>query len=315
MRSRTPGRAWIGAILFICGCSGGMPAKKEVFPSYVSSERIRGSLNVYGEMSQGNVHALLLDAFSKVHPGVKVYWEGTIRNELFLDGPRYGEEHLVAFVGDPGGVQIEKIRRKLKTESEGVLIAIYSEKVYVVVHPSNPMQLISVGQLKQIFGDVGRERLLQWGDLGVVDKTWQTREVGVLRKHERTLASRVFQESVLGGGKFGRLGRVVRGGDMGKAIGKETEGIGYTNIWSDEFKVLKVVDGDGRELEVLENGGLSRRAYVYLPGGLSNRVHREYVRFILSREGQEVLRQLKNVRRLSVSEGSEQLSRLGGGVN
>lgn len=160
----------------------------------------------------------------------------------------------------------------------------------VILHPSNPLQALSVEQLARVFaGEVKR-----WEELGGRggainlyardDKsgTWDTFKELVLSSHGKALAAgaRRFESST----------------QLSDAVAGDPQGIGFIGLpYIRQAKALAISAGDSQpmlpssELVATEDYPLSRRLFLYIKPGESNPWAQQLVRFAHSPRGQQVV--------------------------
>lgn len=163
----------------------------------------------------------------------------------------------------------------------GTVIAM--DGIAVIVHPSNPINEISIEDLKKIYTG----KMTNWNALG---------GKGNIVAVSRDAASgtfEVFNEKVLEGAKLtdGAL-MLASNLEVARAIEQTPGGIGYVGLGylSDKVKVLKV-NGVTPSEETVQSGTypLARPLYMYTNGNPSG-IAKSFIEFILSTEGQTIVR-------------------------
>ena len=167
-------------------------------------------------------------------------------------------------------------------------IAVAKDGITFYVHESNPVEALSVEQLKSIYlGD-----LTNWKEVGGPDKTI------VLYSRENSSGTYVFvKDEVLKGEDFAPEAQTLPGtAAVVNAVSKETYGIGYGGgAYAKGIKELKVRKTAGSEAvaptqENIRSGRypLSRDLFFYLPGTASGPTQ-AFIDFALSPEGQKIV--------------------------
>ncbi|MCI0570941.1 MAG: phosphate ABC transporter substrate-binding protein [Myxococcaceae bacterium] len=184
----------------------------------------------------------------------------------------------------------ESQRVKQLSPSGPVEVAVAKDGVTFYVNEANPVDALSIEQLKGIYtGDIAN-----WKDVGGPDAPI------VIYSRENSSGTYVFvKDEVLGGGDFTERAQTLPGtAAVVNAVAKERFGIGYGGAaYAKGIKELKVKGKDGQPVppsaEAIQSGQypLSRNLYFYLrrpPAGLAD----AFIRFSLSPEGQQVVTQV-----------------------
>lgn len=155
--------------------------------------------------------------------------------------------------------------------------------IAVIVHPSNPINEISIDDLKKIYSG----KMTNWNALGGKGN------IVVVSRDAASGTYEVFNEKVLGGTKLtdGAL-MLASNLEVARAVEQTPGGIGYVGLGylSDKVKVLKV-NGVNPSEETVRNGSypLARPLYMYTNGNPSG-LAKSFIDFILSTEGQKIVR-------------------------
>lgn len=161
----------------------------------------------------------------------------------------------------------------------------------ILVHPSNPVNELSIDTLASIFSG----RIRNWAELGGPDKTiklyarddrsgtWDTFKSLVLRKRGQLDASAQRYES---------------NDQLSDDISQDPAGIGFAGLASvRNSKVLAVSDGVAPALKpnqltvASEDYPLARRLFMYTPGEQTTTLAQAFIEFALGQEGQAIVSQ------------------------
>lgn len=169
--------------------------------------------------------------------------------------------------------------------------------IAIFVHKDNPMESISIEQLKQIYVDGGTAK--KWSDLGVKMPDGVDDTIVVISRQSNSGTYEYFRESVLGKEDNFRLGtRDLSGSkDVVDAVINARTSIGYSGLAyaTDEVKMLPVVAKVGGQPvtpsidTVIERSyPISRPLFMYTNGEPQGAV-KEYLDWIKSDVGQRIL--------------------------
>lgn len=190
--------------------------------------------------------------------------------------------------------------------------------VAIVVHPDNPIveRGLSLAELDAIFSearDRGHPEVSLWGDLGLSGE-WELRPIYAYRVTETNSLSDFFQQHVLEGGQFKTIvTRESTSDDVIKRIGGyeagaaasegNTDAIGFAYLeeLTDTVEEVPIsVDDEPGVFPTAENLQKARyplRQYTYLyliqsPDQMKRRAQLEFVHFVFSQQGQQILQDL-----------------------
>ena len=165
----------------------------------------------------------------------------------------------------------------------------------IYVHPSNPIDTISIEELAEIYGEGGN--LTNWSQLGGPDIS-----ITRVSRQNNSGTYAYFREAVLGTGREYKLGSIEQSGskDVVALVANTPGAIGYSGMGyaTDAVKLLRVSrkkgeDGYAPSVENVLAGHypITRPLYLYTIGEESG-VLAEFLDWILSAEGQTVVREL-----------------------
>ncbi len=184
-----------------------------------------------------------------------------------------------------GACQLGMSSRELKgDEKELVEIVVARDGLAIVVHPSNPLRGLRLEEVKQIFaGD-----LTNWRPLGGPDK-----RITVVTREEGSGTRGAFQELVMGGTRIFR-GAITEdsNGTVREIVAHDPQAIGFISLGlvNDQVRALDL-DGVAATDENIENGGYKLvRPFLFVSRGEPTGHAKEFLDFVLSAEGQELVR-------------------------
>jgi len=184
--------------------------------------------------------------------------------------------------------EAERVKAKFGVEVIETPVALDGLAVYV--HESNPVEELSLAQLKAIYTG----RVTNWKEVGGPDLPI------VLYSRENNSGTYVyFKEHVLENADFAPATQTLPGtAAVINAVAKDPKAIGYGGIaYGRGIKALKVkkdatAPGIAPTVENVLSGRypISRQLYFYTVGKPNNPVARDFIRWVLSPEGQAVVK-------------------------
>jgi phosphate transport system substrate-binding protein len=182
-------------------------------------------------------------------------------------------------------VQIGMSSRELKRE-EKVLdeILICHDGISIVVHPGNPLNAMTTEQVKRIFnGQTGN-----WKELG-----WIDREIDAVTREEGSGTRGSFEDLVMKGQDIDD-GIMVQdsNGSVKEVVATDPYAIGYISLGLVDNRVKALtVDGVAPSVKAIKAGKYKIvRPFLFLSRGKPEGDAETFVRFVLSRDGQKILR-------------------------
>lgn len=182
-------------------------------------------------------------------------------------------------------------------------LSVAIDALAVYVHPANPVARrgLSLPELDAIFSSTcarGHAPILRWGDLGL-PAPWRDAEIHLYGRNSASGSYGIFRSRVLDQGDFkATIRELVGSAEVVAAVAANRFGIGYSGIGYKQAAVTTVPlaeqPGDppiAPESEAAYAGTypLARQLYLTLdipPDTEPSALHREFLRFIFSREGQ-----------------------------
>ena len=196
--------------------------------------------------------------------------------------------------------EIDEFEKKYGYPPSMVRVAVDGLAVYV--NKDNPLEKLTLQQIDSIFSKTrkrGGKDVKTWGDLGLTGD-WAARPVSIYGRNSASGTYGFFKEHVLQTGDYRDTVKEQPGSaSVVQGVTEDRFGIGYSGIGyrTSGVKALKLADKadffDGSYGNVTSGKyPLSRYLYIYVnkaPGKPLDPLVREYLKLILSREGQEVV--------------------------
>jgi phosphate transport system substrate-binding protein len=177
------------------------------------------------------------------------------------------------------------------------------DAVAIFVFKDNPMPSITLSQLERIFGAAPKSgaAIERWGQADLAGD-WSVRGISCVGFPAGRGAYEIMRELVLGGGNFNAdVSAEPVSTSVAQAVGVNPGAIGYASVYyrTARTRVLPVQTADGELAQPSEADAssgkypLSRFLYLHLgvaKDGGADAAGREFLRFVLSQEGQDAAR-------------------------
>jgi phosphate transport system substrate-binding protein len=268
-------------------------------PSYQKTSGVSGNINSVGSDTMNNMMALWAETFRKMYPNVKIQIEGK--------GSSTAPPALIA-----GTSQFGPMSRPMKAAEIDQFEAKYGYKptqirtsydaLAVYVSKDNPLDKLTLQQVDAVFSKTrrrGGKNVSTWGDLGLTGD-WAARPVSIYGRNSASGTYGFFKEHVLQNGDYRDTVKEQPGSaSVVQGVTEDRFGIGYSGIGykTSGVKSLQLADKDqffdGSYANVTSGKyPLSRFLYLYVnkaPGKPLDPLVKEYLKLILSKDGQEVV--------------------------
>ncbi len=193
----------------------------------------------------------------------------------------------------------EKTRAKEELGKDPVELIVGRDALAVYVHKDNPIDEISLAQLKAIYADGGN--ITNWSDIGITMPEGTADEITRVSRQNNSGTYAYFRESVLDEEDF-KLGSIDQSGskDVVALVSTTLNSIGYSGMGyaTPDVKMLKIKtsdDGDAVEPKaenVINNTyPIARPLHIYTLGEPAGNV-KEYLDWIMSDAGQAVVSEM-----------------------
>lgn len=270
-------------------------------PSYQRVEGVSGNLNSVGSDTLNNLMTLWSEGFRAIYPNVNVQIEGKGSSTAppALIG---GTAQLGPMSRDMKSSEIDDFEKKFGYKPTAIRVAI--DALAVFVHKDNPIEGMTLTQLDGVFSSTlkrGGKSIEVWGDLGL-EGDWKNRPISLYGRNSASGTYGFFKEIALDKGDFKATVKEQPGSSaVVQGVATELGAIGYSGIGykTSDVQAVPLAAMDGMEfahadMEDCLSGDypLARFLYIYInhaPGRPLDPLTREFIRFILSKEGQEVV--------------------------
>lgn len=184
-----------------------------------------------------------------------------------------------------GACQIGMSSRELKADEKDLVeIVVARDGLAIIVHPSNPVRGAKVDEIKQIFaGD-----LKNWRYLGGPD-----RAITVVTREEGSGTRGAFQEMVMGKTRIFK-GAITQdsNGTVREIVAHDPFAVGFISLGlvNDQVRALELDGVPGNEKTILDGRYKLVRPFLFVSRGEPEGRAREFIDFVLSEEGQALIR-------------------------
>jgi phosphate transport system substrate-binding protein len=266
---------------------------------YQRTSGVSGNINSIGSDTMNNLMALWGEAFQKMYPNARIQIEGK--------GSSTAPPALISGTAQFGpmsrpmrATEIDQFESRFGYKPTEIRTAYDALAIYV--NKDNPLEKITMAQADAVFSKTrrrGGKNVSTWGDLGLTGD-WAARPMSLYGRNSASGTYGFFKEHVLKNGDFRDQVKEQPGSaSVVQGITEDRFGIGYSGIGyrTSGVKVLPLAETDAfssGSYEDVKSGKypLSRYLYVYInkaPGKPLDPLVKEYVKLILSKEGQEVV--------------------------
>jgi phosphate transport system substrate-binding protein len=302
MKSLMVVAAAVLALTGVVAYAAGPPKVDPALATYKASQGVSGNVNSIGSDTLNNLMTLWAETFSKFYPNVKVQIEGK--------GSATAPPALISGTAQLGpmsrpmkGSEIDQFEKRFGYKPVAIRVAV--DALAVWVNKDNPIKCMTMAQVDAVFSKSRRhgykEDIKTWGQLGVTGE-WASRPVSLYGRNSASGTYGFFKEHVLKNGDYKDEVKEQPGSAaVVQGVTVDRYGVGYSGIGYATAGVrpvpLAATEG-GKCFEATPENAysgdfpLSRFLYVYVnraPGKALEPITREYLRLVLSKEGQEVV--------------------------
>jgi phosphate transport system substrate-binding protein len=269
--------------------------------AYQKTSGVSGNINSVGSDTMNNMMTLWAEAFLKMYPNVKVQVEGK--------GSSTAPPSLIA-----GTSQFGPMSRAMRATEIDQFEAKYGYKptqlrtsydaLAVYVNKDNPIEKLTLAQVDAIFSKTrkrGFKGVETWGQLGLTGD-WAGRPISLYGRNSASGTYGFFKEHTLLNGDYKDTVKEQPGSaSVVQGVAADRFGAGYSGIGykTSDVKAVPLAEkdggyySDGNYEDVKSNKyPLNRFLYIYInraPGKPLDPLTKEFIKFVLSNPGQEVV--------------------------
>src|SRR5712692_4787068 len=301
------GKVRTGLILAASGLSGTLLLAEAVqvdpgIGPYRKASGISGNLSSIGSDTLNNVMTLWAEGFQKQYPNVKIQIEGK-GSSTAPPALISGTAQLGPMSREMKGTEIDQFEKKYGYKPTALRTSV--DALAVFVNKDNPIKCLTLGQVDAIFSKSRRAGykgdVKTWGQLGLTGE-WASRPVSLYGRNSASGTYGFFKEHSLKNGDYKDevkeqpgSASVVQGVTVDRyaagysGIGYATAGVRAVPLAEKEGARCYEADPDNAYAGAYP---LARFLYVYVnkaPGKPLDPVTLEFVKLMLSKDGQEVV--------------------------
>ncbi|QSX29066.1 PstS family phosphate ABC transporter substrate-binding protein [Shewanella cyperi] len=277
-----------------------MAALDPSLPEYQKTSGVSGNLSSVGSDTLANMMTLWAEEFKQVYPNVNI--------QIQAAGSSTAPPALTEGTSQFGPMsrkmkpnEVEAFEKHYGYQPTAIRVAI--DALAVFVHKDNPIKGLSMEQVDGIFSSTlkcGGTNLERWGDVGL-DGNWSAKDIQLYGRNSVSGTYGYFKEHALCKGDFkANVNEQPGSASVVQSVSQSLNAIGYSGIGYKTAGVRALaISKKGNEFidattENAANGTypLSRYLYVYVnkhPNKDLAPMEREFIRFILSKQGQQVV--------------------------
>jgi len=269
-------------------------------PAYAPVSGVSGNVNSIGSDTLNNLMTLWAEGFKKAYPNVNIQIEGK-GSSTAPPALIEGTAQLGPMSRPMKSAEIDEFEKKFGYKPTAVPVAI--DALAVFVNKDNPVKGLTMAQVDGIFSSSrksGSEDLTEWGQVGLTGD-WAKKPFSIYGRNSASGTYGFFKDEALQKGDFKPTVKEQPGSSaVVQGIASDLGGIGYSGIGYKTSDVHTVALGEEADEFVEPNyencvSGeypLARFLYVYVnkkPGTALDPLTSEFLKFVLSKEGQEVV--------------------------
>jgi len=304
MRIRTLAQTVVAGLLLAVTVQAQTVKLDSKLTAYKKVSGVSGNLNSIGSDTLNNLMAYWVEGFGKKYPNVKIQVEGkgsTTAPPALIEGT----SQLGPMSREMKAEEMDKFEKKYGYKPTKVAVAI--DTLAVFVHKNNAIKSLSLQQVDAMFSKTRKggsaKDIKTWGELGLTGEA-ASRTLSLYGRNSASGTYGYFKEHALFKGDYKDTVKEQPGSSsVVQSVGSDRFAIGYSGIGYATSGVRAVPLSDEKK-----NGGaafpatyenalsgkypLSRFLYVYInkdPKKPIDPLTREFLKFVLSKEGQEIV--------------------------
>lgn len=283
------------ALATLASAAFGQATIDEKLPSYAQQSGVAGSLNSVGSDTLNNLMILWAESYKKMYPNTQIKIEGkgssTAPPALIEGASQFGP--MSRMMKDSEIEEFETAKGYKPTP-----IGVALDSLAVFLHKDNPITNLSMTEVDSIFSSTlnrGGAAATKWGNVGGTSK-YANMPINLYGRNTASGTYGYFKSVALKKGDFKPSVQQQPGSAaVVSRVSSDLGGIGYSGIGY-KTSGVKIIALDGAEAtyaNVLDGSyPLGRMLFVYIdkaPGKDLDPVVKEFLTFVLSKEGQEIV--------------------------
>ena len=273
-----------------------------VLKDYEKASGVSGNLSSVGSDTLANLMTLWTEQFSKSYPNVNIQVQAA-GSSTAPPALTEGTSNLGPMSRKMKDKEIQAFEKKYGYKPTAIPVAIDALAVYV--HKDNPIKGLTIPQVDAIFSVTNKcgytGKADNWGDLGL-DGAWKTRSLQIYGRNSVSGTYGYFKKKALCKGDYKpSVNEQPGSASVVQSVSSSINGIGYSGIGykTSGVRAVPLAKKPGQPFVEAspENAAnkkypLSRYLYVYVnkaPNKPLPPLEREFVKMMLSKQGQEVV--------------------------
>ena len=282
--------------------ASGPPKLDPALPGYKAVSGVSGNVSSIGSDSLNNLMTLWAESFGKFYPNAKIQIEGK-GSSTAPPALISGTAQLGPMSREMKGTEVDGFEKKYGYKPTPIRTSV--DALAVFVNKDNPVKCMTMAQVDAVFSKSRRyghkEDIKTWGQLGLTGE-WANKPISLYGRNSASGTYGFFKEHALKNGDYKDevkeqpgSASVVQGVTVDRfAVGYS--GIGYATAGVRAVPLAEKEGGKCYEADpdnaYAGSYPLSRFLYVYVnkaPGKPLDPLTREFVKLVVSKEGQEVV--------------------------
>jgi len=288
-------RIAFAAALFVAPAVMSQVQVDKGLPEYKAVEGVSGTVKSVGSDTLNELMTGWAEDFHKFYPNVKIEIEGKGSNTA-PPALIEGTSQFGPMSREMKGSELDDFKKKYGYPPTQIKVAVDSLGVFV--NKDCPIKSLTIDQLRQIFSIEGKPDLT-WGEIGVTDPAYKDKPISLYGRNSASGTYGYFKEHALGKKDYKPSVKEQPGSSsVVQGVASDKYAMGYSGIGyaTADVKAVPLAEKGGQAFEAnAENAysgdyPLSRFLFVYInvkPGQEAAPIVREYMRLVLSHQGQE----------------------------
>ena len=271
-------------------------------PTYERVSGISGNLSSVGSDTLANLMTLWTESFKGNYPNVNIQVQAA-GSSTAPPALTEGTSNFGPMSRKMKDKEIEMFEARYGYKPTGIRVALDALAVYV--HKDNPIESMTIPQVDAVFSVTRRcgaaEDLSTWGQLGL-SGSWSARPIQLYGRNSVSGTYGYFKKVALCSGDFkNSVNEQPGSASVVQAAASSLNGVGYSGIGYITSGVRAVPLAEDEEMDAVEATAenalsgdypLARYLYVYInkkPDTPLPPMTREFLKLVLSQEGQEIV--------------------------
>jgi len=266
-------------------------------PAYQPAKDISGKLHSAGMDALNNLMTFWAEGFITLHPTVNITIEGTGGCLIPWVALTDGTAQLAPMSRPMRPTEIAFFENKWGYPPTAIVVAV--DALAVFVHQDNPLPSLTLTQVDSIFSATckrGGAPVATWGDLGLTGE-WSAKPLSLHGRNSASGTYGFFKQLALANGDFKPTVAQLPGSSaVVKGVAGDPGSIGYSGAGylTTGIRAVPISDGGpavapSHESAVDGSYPLKRHLYIYINAEAKNPLISEFIRFALSKPGQEIV--------------------------